>query len=58
MRCFCCNRVLNTQEATRRFKVSGTFVDMCNTCLSTIDDEVEVSDGNTDDEIDKEKDDE
>lgn len=58
MRCFCCNRVLTTQEATRRFKASGTFVDMCNTCLSTIDDEVEVTDGNTDDEINMEKDDE
>lgn len=45
MRCECCNTVLSSQEATRKFKGSGTFVDMCNKCLSTIDDQVEVTEG-------------
>jgi len=45
MRCYACNCVLNTQAATRKFKGSGDFVDLCNKCLSTIDDEVEVTDG-------------
>ena len=47
MRCYCCNKLLNTQESTRRFKESGAFVDMCNECLGTIKDEVEVTEGNT-----------
>ena len=46
MKCFCCDKILTTQEATRRFKESGAFVDMCNKCLSTIDDEVDYTDGN------------
>ena len=45
MRCECCNVVLSSQEATRKFKSSGTFVDMCNKCLSTIDDQVEFTEG-------------
>lgn len=45
MRCECCNAPLSSQEATRKFKGSGTFVDMCNKCLSTIDDQVEYTEG-------------
>ena len=45
MRCECCNKILTSQEATRKFKESGTFVDMCNECLDTISDDVEVTDG-------------
>lgn len=48
MRCTCCNQLLNTQESTRRFKESNSFVDMCNRCLDTISDEVDVTDGNSD----------
>lgn len=47
MRCECCNKVLSSQEATRRFKGSDTFVDMCNKCLDTISDEVETTEGYT-----------
>ena len=50
MRCEACNVILTTQEATRRFKESGTFVDLCNKCLTTIDDQVEYTDGNTDED--------
>ena len=45
MKCYCCDKILTTQEATRRFKESGMFVDMCNKCLVTIDDDVEYTDG-------------
>lgn len=46
MRCQACNVILTTQEATRKFKESGDFVDLCNKCLSTIDEDVNYSDGN------------
>jgi len=45
MKCECCDKILTSQEATRKFKESGTFVDMCNECLDTISDDVEVTDG-------------
>lgn len=45
MRCTCCNKILDTQESTRKFAGSGTYVDMCNTCLATISDDVETIDG-------------
>lgn len=45
MRCECCNVILTNQEATRKFE-SGVYVDMCGTCLSTIDEEVNYSEGN------------
>lgn len=57
MRCECCNKVLNTQESTRRFKDSGTFVDMCNACLFSISDDVEVTEGNNDEDNEGEYDD-
>lgn len=47
MRCECCNKILSSQEATRRFKGSDSFVDMCNQCLDTISDEVETTEGYT-----------
>lgn len=37
-RCYCCNRILTTQESVRRFKDSGEFTEMCDTCLSEIAD--------------------
>jgi len=57
MRCNCCNVVLTPQESTRKFTVSGDYVDMCNKCLRTIDDDVQYSEGNgedTGDDYDKE----
>jgi hypothetical protein len=50
MKCYCCDKILTSQEATRRFKESGEFVDMCNNCLGTIDDDVEVTDGYQEDD--------
>ena len=50
MRCYACNNILTTSEATARFKGSGDFTELCNKCISTIDDDVEVTEGNDDDE--------
>ena len=57
MRCYCCNKILSDQEATRRFQESEEFVDMCNECLSTIEDEVDVSEGYTEEFGDDDEDD-
>lgn len=46
MRCQACNVILTSQEATRRFKESNTFVDLCSKCLTTIEDDVgDVTEG-------------
>ena len=45
MRCNCCNVILNTQESVRKFQTSGDYVDMCNKCLNTIDDDVQYDEG-------------
>ena len=33
MRCFCCNRVLNDFEATRKSATTGEYLDTCNKCI-------------------------
>ena len=45
MRCFCCNVILTPSESTRKFKESGEYVDMCNKCLLTIDEDVNYEEG-------------
>ena len=45
MRCNACNVILTNPEATRRFRNSGTFVDLCNKCLHTIDDDIPTEEG-------------
>ena len=52
MRCAACNVPLSTSESVRRFKESGDFVDLCNKCLATISDDVQVVDGQASDEDD------
>lgn len=36
MRCSCCDRLLNDFESTRKSKVTGEYLDMCNKCYSTV----------------------
>lgn len=48
MRCTACNVILTPSESVRKFKESGTYVDLCNKCLSTISDGVTTVDGNID----------
>ena len=42
MRCNCCNKILTDYEATRKFKSTGDYVDMCNQCFSHIEEDVVV----------------
>lgn len=42
MRCLCCNKNLTDFEATRRYKDTNKYLDMCNSCFKTIGDLVEV----------------
>jgi hypothetical protein len=36
MRCYCCNAALNDVEATRKFRDSGEYAEMCNECVRSI----------------------
>lgn len=40
MRCLACNKRLNDKERTRKYASSGTFVDLCDRCFSTVADEI------------------
>lgn len=40
MRCLGCNKNLSDYEATRRYALSGDFVDLCNRCFGPISKEV------------------
>lgn len=58
-RCLACNSNLSDHESTRKYASSGSFVDLCNRCFSTVADDIpDVDDGTTDDipetEIDEE----
>lgn len=43
MRCLACNTRLSDFESTRKFTISGEYVDLCNHCFDPIRSEVEVS---------------
>jgi len=43
MRCAACDKRLSNREATRKF-ASGVFVDLCDKCLGTIQEDVLVED--------------
>lgn len=42
MRCLACNAQLNDFEATRKSKVTGKFVDLCNSCYVSIREDLQV----------------
>ena len=42
MRCSCCNVMLTEFESTIRKVSTNEFIDICEKCLSTIDDDVKV----------------
>jgi hypothetical protein len=54
MKCEACDVILSTKVSVRRFKVSKDFVNLCNKCLSTISDEVEVIEGKTEEQEENE----
>lgn len=40
MHCCCCDKILNDFESCRKSKSTGDYLDMCNTCYSTVQEEV------------------
>jgi hypothetical protein len=42
MRCVCCNSLLSDFEATRRCASTGDFLDMCNECFHTVQEDIDV----------------
>jgi hypothetical protein len=40
MRCLSCDSILSDFEATRKGAFSGQYIDMCNSCFNTINDNV------------------
>lgn len=36
MRCISCDEALSDYEATRKHKVTGKYLDLCNSCLSEV----------------------
>jgi len=40
MRCLACDKNLSDFESTRKHHESGEFIDLCNRCYSTIQNEV------------------
>ena len=36
MRCYACDKLLNDFESTRKSKVTGEYMDMCNKCFASI----------------------
>lgn len=42
MRCLACNAQLNDFEATRKSKITGKFVDLCNSCYVSIREDLQV----------------
>lgn len=44
MRCVCCDRLLNDFESTRKSKTTGDYLDMCNGCVASVQDQLETID--------------
>ena len=44
MRCVACDRNLSDYESTRKSATTGEYLDLCNTCLDEITDDVIVID--------------
>ncbi len=38
MKCYACNNDLNDYEATRKSRVTGEYIDLCDTCFSEVSD--------------------
>ena len=45
MRCICCNKNLSDRESTRKGVNSGSYLDMCDGCFSTVADEFPYIEG-------------
>lgn len=49
MRCLACNKNLSDKESTRKYASTGTFVDLCDGCFSTVEDDIPHIEGHGDD---------
>jgi len=49
MRCRACNCILTDQEATRKYTTVNDFVELCDHCYSTIEEDLPTLEGNKDD---------
>ena len=47
MKCICCNKSLSDFEATRRHGITNEFLDMCNSCLRSVQDVAYLTTSNT-----------
>lgn len=56
MRCLACDKRLNDRESTRKYASSGTFVDLCDRCFSTISEDVPDVDGEVPEDFEDEED--
>jgi hypothetical protein len=45
MRCLACNRQLNDHESTRKYASSGSFVDLCDHCFGTVEEDIPTIEG-------------
>jgi hypothetical protein len=56
MRCKACNAELNSFESTRKSSQTGEFIDLCNTCYSSVRNDVQAIERfdlmNVEDELD------
>jgi hypothetical protein len=43
MRCTCCNRNLSDFESTRKNRTTGEYLDMCNQCYSSVQEDLDTT---------------
>jgi hypothetical protein len=42
MRCVACNKALNDYESTRKSATTGEYLDLCNGCFHSVDQDIEA----------------
>lgn len=45
MRCLACNCQLKDHESTRKYASSGQFVDLCDRCFETVEEDIPTLEG-------------
>jgi hypothetical protein len=46
MRCLACNCQLSDHESTRKYASSGQYVDLCDNCFATVEEDIPTIEGN------------
>lgn len=47
MRCIACNANLSDKESTRKYASTGHFIDLCDHCFDTVEDDIAVIEGHS-----------